>query len=499
MIDVDVEKKRTPGVVIFGAIAAVIVLVYQLFLKPPAPPPPEKPEAAATPAPSATPVSAKPPEDLELVNVKGDCQGVRARFLSPSEQEFYGFENLLPCDPAASGGPEDLFARLKAQARAGSPGRLQKLPQEDEELNLTLKELSGDCRIAQFEFEDHFVGNTIKHGLAGGCELFDLTQPDPLPLKVMTHIVKPPAGAEKPDPLTGLSEIPRALLRCDDWLTPDNLSATMESVQSRTDMEKWRVLCFREGEFQGPVVLKGQKRLILMSPDGEPVRLDSNTMAPLEGDEPSAALEIMDSRDILIDGISFKNHHVAFEATKELLAEDPELAKVSTVSSRALSISGSRGIFLRNSLIESHGTQTLTVRQSEPVRFTNVQVRGAFRPVELIGSNVFAEGFSVFQEHEGPDERSLIWVDRAGAVMKKVDLVPMTGRSLLSGGADAQKNAFFLKDVTSLQLDSWIQAHSNYPGLQLILEGYYPKRVRDFWQNPHAGAGQGEGSSVIRL
>ncbi len=417
--------------------------------------------------------------DLKLVNYRGNCNSLRARFLDLRTKEFYGAEELAPCGRIPLKGPSDLQATLLARVAKGTT-KLKPLPQSAASSQMIVRDRVGDCRATQLTVDDRYIGNQASYVISSPCRKVNLADALAAPANAIGQYVK-----DDVDPLLAIDMLPSGITFCDKEVDPGNIHSVLRGLQYSS---RWMVVCLKPGTYQGPIRIENARNLVLWSRVKGAAKLVANvTLSPASTH--ASTLEIFRSRNVYLDGLHLQNDHVWTRAIANQNSTDEV--------SRALTLYTVEGLTLSRANVVSAGKQTVSMYYVDTVRFDEVAASGAYYIYNVNRGTFLSESGSIRQKHptKTEDIHSTITSVDANMLFKNLYVDRITGHGFYAGSNDPAVAALYVHNVafSPRGMDGWemyLYEYSytssgarptGYHGSVLKLTGSYPRNVPDYY------------------
>ncbi|MCM2279068.1 MAG: hypothetical protein NDJ89_13415 [Oligoflexia bacterium] len=402
------------------------------------------------------------PSRYSLRSRSGDCTGMTFDIRNDSTGVAYSYRSARPCEEInfhGDGKPDAVAAQVAFKLGLSV----------DRPRPFKLIEQKGDCGGMAFTVMNVLDGRMGAFRTSTPCQSIDFhkgRRPELVALEVAR--------------LLGIAPSTDLYLDCDAIAVPSTISARLGGLAVGTRERPSRV-CLKPGSY-GPLKLAGIRNARLTAPEG-----NVSFIASVSGSLSSAVVEISDSENVTLEGISIANTY-QFQGT--------QLEQVS----RALGLSRSQGIRLMNVSVKSRGKQTIYAANSE-LRLYDSEVSCYYFCLDMRYSTLLAEKTRFVADHETlpGDTHSLLWTDHSSQGFLDCSFAARSGKGLIAGVNDPQKQLISVQGVTSVaeSLEAWVQKHPNYSGIRLYFTGSLPA-IKDFYFNAYAGGGDSVGTSVCR-
>lgn len=317
--------------------------------------------------------------------------------------------------------------------------------------------------------------------------------------------------------LCGIPSSPRTHARpysdCSLTLHPEDNYNGLIAALPRTLQR--RQICFAPGRFQEPLVIKGQRNLLLSAPEGRVEFIASVSAKP--GGVPYGVVNFVNTAWIELRDVTIINTY-----------EYRPGNDTSTYSEVSCGIfaNDSADLTLSQVHLHTHGKQGLYLIRSSTILTNSILQSGYFELVSY-SSTVRATNTRLIQNYEPPilplkdDRHPMVWAHGANKLeFTDTEIVFNTGIGFVVSNEPPDYSAHcpsaspldcrdgsthvVLQGTTTMRTSDprkfppfWSQHHDIHSGLLLQLRGNYPASVRDYWQNPVGSKGASRTPNAI--
>ena len=253
-----------------------------------------------------------------------------------------------------------------------------------------------------------------------------------------------------------------------------NITKLIAQAPTKAD-GKITKICFAPGDYKENIVISGKSNLILKA-QGEGVRfIEPNPDLSIDAVYTGVALDIVNSKNIILDGMSIINiHNYPPDASEQFGLYH----KVT----RALFIrQGSVNISARNVVINASGKQGGIARESSTLKIIDSNVTGYYFVLcSETGSTISTERTRYARKTDGwADTHAFFWVDYGDLIFKDSTFVFGLSGGFIGGVNTPNKNFVIVKNATveeSAGCVNWVGSSENSCKLWNIIAqhpGYY--------------------------
>ena len=419
---------------------------------------------------------------LELVDIVGDCDGIRVRFREGTK--FIGFEHDSPCNRinfAANGGIDVMMTSIINEMNKN--GGWQVLDTASGDYLMTKK--IGDCHDLTIDVYDQFLGTHYTVSAEMSCRTLY-----PNGLNAINHVLN--RGGKLLSKESSYFEG-----RCEYKVTPNNYLSVLASISKKS--KNWRTVCFAVGStFSTAFRFDGYENVILKGAGASHSWIRGNLSITQNRDPslPFAMVDVRGGKNIVISGFRIENLHV-YDIDGYLATGD----QLRTVS-RAVAFTRTNFVHIRDSHIFSNGKQTVQLigvlgrNYSHSVLRSRLQ--GSYFIIDANYTNLYVEASHLEQNLPSlpSDEHSLVWTYKSNHFYRSITVTRHTGKSFFSGINNSNQN-IRIENIGAIGrgLDSWLQQHPNYSNLRVHLYGRRPS-IASYFINPAGTGGMSVGSAV---